>query len=108
MSDIVCPIRYISCSFLFLFFVVEEVAAILKALVLYFFEDNARDLQGQFVVLLELFETHMKEIWKPRDVTDQATTFGSDATVHSIIEKRKAATMLPSVANGKIPLNYFW
>lgn len=68
----------------------EEVSALLKALVLYHFEEKASNLQNLFNELLQLIETKIKEIWNNESTSNDAVcTYGPEATVQSILAQRQ-------------------
>lgn len=74
----------------FLCCLLEEVSALLKALVLYHFEEKASNLQNLFNELLQLIETKIKEIWNNESTSNDAVcTYGPEATVQSILAQRQ-------------------
>lgn len=68
----------------------EEVCGLLKILLYYHGEEQARNLQTIFTELLDIIEKNIKEIWSPEKAlqTDNLM-YGPDATVQSILDNRQ-------------------
>ena len=72
------------------FYLVEEIASLLKMLIYYFYEDHAVQLQSKFTTLLQLIENGIDEIWNSKAEVgiNEQNQYGPGATVQSIIAQR--------------------
>jgi len=94
----------------------DDVGSILKVLVLFYYDEQASQLQIQLTELLDTVEANMEEIWSSQTVvnTTEDSYYGPNATVQSIIEQRNNKNMdviptdLPKPSQPRVRKSIHW